>query len=124
MKYEERFGESLDDLGKVIHFHNEKWWIDIYTGERLKRNKGEMLALIHSEISECLEGVRKGIKDDHLPQYDMETVELADAVIRILDYAAGHNLPLGHALIDKCLYNMERADHKLENRIKDGGKKI
>ncbi len=94
------------------------------TGERLERNKGETLALIHSEISECLEGVRKGLMDDHLPQYNMETVELADAIIRILDYAAGYNLPIGNALIDKCEYNKHRADHKLENRIKDGGKKI
>lgn len=124
MEYKQEFGNSLDELAKVIHHHNEKWWTDLKTGERLVRNKGEMLALIHSEVSEALEGVRKGLKDDHLPQYDMEAVELADAMIRILDYAEGHGYKIGQILLDKCEYNMHRADHKLENRIKDGGKKI
>ncbi len=40
------------------------------------------LALIHSEISEGLEGVRKDLQDDKLPHYKMLHVEIADAVIR------------------------------------------
>ena len=41
------------------------FWNDLETGEDLhgKRNKGEMLALIHSEISEALEGERKNLMD-------------------------------------------------------------
>jgi len=99
------------------------WWHDLATGEPLQRNKLEMIALIHSELSEAVEGIRKGINDDHLPQYPMEDVEIADTLVRCFDYIGGHKLKTADALVDKLAYNANRADHKPENRIKDGGKK-
>lgn len=114
----------LDAFQLQIHKENEKWWID-KDGKKLERNKGEMLALIHSEISECLEGVRKSIPDNHLPQYSMEIVELADTIIRIFDYAEGHNLgSLGPVILNKIMYNRQREDHKKEAREKVNGKKF
>ena len=70
-----------------------------------------------------MEGVRKGIMDDHLPHRKMEEVEHADAIIRIFDYAGGHGLDVGGALVEKLKYNISRADHQVENRAKEGGKK-
>lgn len=35
------------------------------------REVGTMLALVHSEVSEALEGFRKGLMDDHLPSRKM-----------------------------------------------------
>jgi len=80
------------------------------------------LCLVHSEISEAMEGHRKDLMDDHLPNRKMVEVELADAVIRIFDLAGAMNLDLGGAIEDKMKYNKNRSDHKLNNRKKAGGK--
>lgn len=114
----------FNELAKEIHtIDNHRWWHDLNTGARLDRNKGELLALIHSEISECMEGERKGIMDDKLPHRRMAEVEMADAVIRILDYAGAYNFDLDGAIAEKRAYNAIRKDHSKEHRQADGGKK-
>lgn len=100
------------------------WHTDRFTGKLLDRNRAEMLCLIHSEISEAMEGERKGLMDDHLPNRPMAEVELADAVIRIGDYCGRWGYDLGGAIVEKLAYNATRADHKPENRSKEGGKKF
>ena len=87
------------------------------------REVGTMLMLIVSEVAEAMEGDRKDLIDDHLPHRKMIEVELADAVIRIADLAGKLNLDLGGAIQEKLAYNLNRADHKKENRLQDGGKK-
>lgn len=82
------------------------------------REIGTDLMLIVSEISEAMEGARKDLMDDHLPHRKMLEVELADAVIRILDTAGKYNLDLGGAMFEKLKYNLTRADHQPENRQK------
>ena len=52
----------------------------------------------------------------------MAEVELADAVIRIFDYAEAFGYDLQSAIHEKIAYNRTRADHQLENRSKPGGK--
>ncbi len=88
------------------------------------REDGTMIALIHSEISEAMEGLRKDLMDDHLPHRKMAEVELADAIIRICDFAGAKGYDLGGAIMEKLEYNLNRADHKKENRYKEGGKKF
>ncbi len=100
------------------------WHTDLETGELIERNKAEMLMLIVSEVAEAMEGVRKDLKDDHLPLRSMEEVELADTIIRIMDYAGRWGLDIGGAIIEKLEYNKNRADHKIENRKLNGGKKF
>lgn len=82
------------------------------------------LDLQHSELSEATEGFRKDLQDDHLPDRKMIEVELADAMIRIFDLAEWLQLNIGAAMLEKLAYNRQRADHKMENRDKPGGKKI
>lgn len=98
------------------------WLTDLNTGETKKRNKGELLMLIVSEIAEAMEGERKNLMDDHLPERRMAEVELADAVIRIADYCGEHQYDLAGAILEKMKYNKLRQDHKIENRKLDGGK--
>lgn len=82
----------------------------------------QKLCLIHSEVSEAMEGHRKGLMDDKLPHRPMIEVELADALIRICDLAGALNLDLGGAVAEKLEFNAQRADHKPENRAAEGGK--
>lgn len=117
-------GPSINELAKIVHDANKKWWQDPATGEPIQRNKGELLALIHSEVSEALEGERKNSMDDHLPHRRMAEVELADAIIRILDYAEGFGYDLQGAFEEKMYYNATRNDHSHEARRTAGGKKF
>ena len=117
---------DLNELTEVIHNRNvEKgWFTNILTGEPLNRNIPEMLCLIHSEISEAMEGFRKDLMDDHLPHRKMEEVELADAIIRILDLAGYRDFDIGGAVAEKMAYNAVRKDHTVEARLRENGKKI
>lgn len=80
----------------------------------------EILALIHSEISEALEAYRNCEQLFHRVNGKPEgaAVELADAFIRILDWAGSQpGLNFGEIVIEKHLYNLKRP-------YKHGGKKI
>lgn len=128
--------EAITDAGSVLThycFGNSKasgWWTSPHTGVDLTEPVTMKalnivplkLALIHSEISEGLEGYRKGKMDDHLAHRQMLEVELADAVIRIFDLAGALGYDLGSAIAEKLIYNSQRADHRLESRAETGGK--
>lgn len=78
---------DLNAAAARVHVANQKWWVNSHTGERIERNPFEILALVHSELSEALEGERKSKMDDHLPHRPMPEVEMADTMIRLLDCA-------------------------------------
>ena len=105
------------------HEANRVWWFR-EDGSPIKRNKGELIALMHSELSEALEGVRKLLPDDHLPHRVAEEVELADLLIRVFDYAGAFGLDLEGAYREKMAYNASRMDHRRETRAAEGGKKF
>ena len=111
------------------------WYKDPVTGRKKDRNIAEMLALVHSEISEGLEGFRKTLHDDKLPTHMMLTVEMADTFIRIFDllgyimanpdkFPEYNGMNFGQAFIEKLQFNASRADHKLSNRAGVNGKKF
>lgn len=114
--------KTLNDYAAECHAANAKWWHD-KEGNRIDRNKGELLCLIHSEVSEAMEGERKALQDDKLPHRKMAEVELADTLIRIFDYAAAFGYDLEGAYREKMAFNAQRADHKHEARAQADGKK-
>lgn len=170
---------NLIELQNKIHQQNVEmgWWDN-------PRTFSTFVCLFHSELSEAMEGDRKGLMDDHLPQYPMFQVEIADFVIRCLDWLGSRDFnPINHVsiasvsdsnidciaflhditssayresksqnwygvevniyaavqgcfafskmkgfnlhqiILEKVEYNKHRADHKRENREKEGGKK-
>ena len=89
-------GAALNAEIARVHSANERWWRDLTTGERLQnRNIGELIMLQVSELAEAMEGHRKNLPDDKLPHRPMFEVELADALIRVLDTAGGTGVSFG-----------------------------
>lgn len=120
-----KIASSINEVADYVHNSAVEagWWSDIKTGERVNRNVGELLCLVHSEISEAMEGHRKNLIDDKLPNRSSIEVELADAVIRIFDLSKALKLDIGGAIEEKLAFNKIRPDHKVENRLKENGKK-
>lgn len=77
---------DVNKRAQIIHQNNIKkgWW----PANSCPYTK---LQLVSTEVAEATEGSRKNLKDDHLKHRDMFEVELADALIRIMDLG-GHFL--------------------------------
>lgn len=137
------YGKSIVSLGitvltaAVAENNYAKGWRprpeDMPMG-KVTRNMGELIALLHSEVSEAFEAHRNNEpvlwfqydsplgKTDPTGEFAQQPViagdilgkpqgiasELADVLIRLVDMAQEHNIPLVEAVIRKHAYNQTR----------------
>ena len=73
------------------------------------KSDGDFMMLMVTELAEGYEALRAGnIRDDKIPEFLGIEAELADTVIRIMDYAQGKGLRVAEALIAKMEMNKTR----------------
>jgi NTP pyrophosphatase (non-canonical NTP hydrolase) len=89
---------GLDALSAVLHETaiEKGFWDGEYTHDKI----GNKLALVHSEVTEVLEAIRKSQGSEKVVE------EIADIIIRILDvYAAMRNEEAVLHSLDEVLHN-------------------
>ena len=101
LTFEKEWNKKCKEIYTIAVNHG--FWKDT------ERNDGEAMALIHSEISEALEAMRHdNPTSNKIMDFTKVEEELADAVIRIMDYAFGKDLDIAGAILAKIEYNKDR----------------
>lgn len=105
LTYEQVFYQSFDYFIDVAHgMAKSKGWYEVPVED------GTRIALMHSELSEALEALRKGYdRSNKIPNYTHLEEELADVIIRIMDFAGFKGLDVAGAICEKIKHNATRS---------------
>jgi len=109
---------SVNDLRDLVHdIAVEKGW----HLEKHERSFGDYIALMHSELSEALEDHRDGKGYQNIDYEESGKpsgipIELADVIIRILDFCGKYDVDIDKALRVKIDYNATR-DHRHGGKV-------
>jgi len=98
---------SLAELQTIAHKMavDKGWWEN-------PKSDVECVALMHCELSEAIEAMRAGNPhSEHIAPFSGVEEELADTIIRILDFAGRYNLDINKAVSTKIRFNDGR-EHK------------
>lgn len=103
---------SIDILAQEINlWANKKGFWDFGIPGLLPDNplvKSTKVMLVVTELSELVEGIRKPV-ESQLSDFTNEEEEIADAIIRLLDYSGQYNLRVGQAILAKMAFNEGRS---------------
>jgi len=95
-----RISEIQEKVHRTAVEHG--WWEE-------PRSVGEVLMLMVTELSEAMEAYREGNPEsDKIPGFSKLEEELADVIIRVLDFAGSEGLDIEGALLAKMTYNETR----------------
>ena len=100
--------KALNEWGAEIYkWAKEKGWWEVSAEER---NFGELLALIHSEVSEALESWRMSepASFERAGKPEGWGIELVDVLIRVLDMMHAHGLDIEQLMETKMAHNRTR----------------
>ncbi|MCE5224888.1 MAG: hypothetical protein LLG05_03420 [Porphyromonadaceae bacterium] len=109
----ENFIDAFNGVAKNVNeiAVSKGWW-------ECDRNEAELICLMHSELSEAIEGLRRGNpSSERIPEFSAVEEEIADVIIRIMDYAVTKKYRVAEALIAKVEFNQGR-------EYRHGGKKF
>ncbi len=102
--YQKTIIEAFRTMQHAVHKNaiDHGWWDQ-------PREDGTCVALMHCELSESVEALRDGDPaDKHCPEHGSALVELADTVIRIMDFCERKGWSLGKAIVAKHEANKKR----------------
>lgn len=102
--HELNFLGGLRAVQKMVHqtATDKGFWEEDWSPEK-------KILLMHSEISEAAEILRDGDKPyEKNPDFSEMEMEMADTVIRVMDFCEKHNFDLAGAILAKNRINMQR----------------
>ena len=103
--------ERQDQMAELLRQFS--YWVHLNAADKGWHDKPmvltELIALKVSELGEAVEWDRKGNpKSDHIPAFSGVEEELADDILRTLDFAEENNLNVIGAMLAKHKFNKTR----------------